>query len=180
MEPVYTIGHSTRTIGELIDLLREHDVRTLLDVRRYPGSRRYPQYGKEALSASLARAGITYMHVEALGGRRTPCDDSSNDFWHNSQFRGYADHMATAEFNTALQDVIERARDQRVAIMCAEAVPWRCHRQLTADALVASRARVIHILQPGKVLEHQLHSNACVLAGGRVIYPAPDTQLDLL
>jgi uncharacterized protein (DUF488 family) len=177
---VYTIGHSTRTIEELLGLLRENDVQTVVDVRRFPGSRRHPQFGKDQLPAWLATAGIAYVHADALGGRRVPREDSPNDGWRNAQFRGYADYMDTDEFRAALHDLIERASKQRVAIMCAEAVPWRCHRQLIADALLANGVQVRHILQPGRTSEHELNPSARVLAGGRVVYPGTGTQMDLL
>jgi uncharacterized protein (DUF488 family) len=120
------------------------------------------------------------VHAEALGGRREPRAGSDNDSWRNPQFRGYADYMATVEFHSALSDLMERARTGKVAIMCAELVPWRCHRQLIADALVAHHVAVHHILQAGKLTEHALTPTARILRAGRVVYPATGTQLDLL
>lgn len=177
---IYTIGHSTRTIEEFLELLREHEIRTLADVRRFPGSRRYPQFGSEALARALAQAGIAYRHVEALGGRRRPRPDSPNDAWRNPQFRGYADHMDTPEFGSALAALLQAAADSRLAIMCAEAVPWQCHRQLISDALVARGVRVVHILEPGKTSDHELSEHARVTRAGRVAYPGNAAQLDLL
>ena len=180
MNPVYTIGHSTRTIEEFTDLLREYGVQVLCDVRRYPGSRRLPQFGKQQLATSLAGAGIEYLHVETLGGRRQPRPDSPNTGWRNPQFRGYADHMDTPEFRAALSSVIDLTRARSVAIMCAEALPWRCHRQLIADALVARGVDVRHIVQSGSLLDHQLRPNAMVADDGHVVYPATGSQLGLL
>ena len=180
MDLVYTIGHSTRTIEEFLELLREKAVQTVADVRRFPGSRRYPHFGKDQLPGWLTHAGIEYVHLDALGGRRVPRDDSVNGAWRNTQFRGYADHMASAEFRTALEDLIARGRTRQVAIMCAEAVPWRCHRQLIADALLARDVHVQHILISGRSADHELNPNARVLPGGHIVYPATGPQLGLL
>lgn len=181
MESIYTIGHSTRTIEEFLALQREHGIRRLIDVRRYPGSRRYPHFGKEELPGHLTAAGIEYVHMEILGGRRTPRPDSPNGFWRNAQFRGYADHMDSSEFRKAL-DVLKdaAAAGVRQAIMCAEAVPWRCHRQLIADALVAEGIEVRHIIQPGKAEAHVLNASARISANRHLVYPATPAQMDLL
>jgi uncharacterized protein (DUF488 family) len=177
---VYTIGHSSRTIDEFMDLLHEQRIEALIDVRRFPGSRRYPHFGAQALANTLEAAGIAYQHVDALGGRRSPRPNSPNEAWRNPQFRGYADHMDSAEFQAALADLIDAAPSRRQSLMCAEAVPWQCHRQLIADALVARGVAVKHIIQSGKVNEHELSQHARVLEGGRVIYPGSGAQLDLL
>lgn len=150
-------------------MLREAAVPLLVDVRRFPGSRRHPQFSREALARSLEAAGIAYRHEPDLGGRRDPAPDSPNVAWRNAGFRGYADHMASSEFAAALQRLLEAP--ERTAILCAEAVPWRCHRQLIADALVARGARVLHILGPGRHEPHALNPDAVVGADGTVIYP---------
>jgi len=180
MEPIHTIGHSTRTMEEFSVLLRENEIATLVDVRRYPGSKRYPHFGREQLPQHLHDAAIAYVHEGALGGRRAPRRDSRNDVWRNPQFRGYADHMDSAEFQDALQRLIERAQSERQVIMCAEAVPWRCHRQLISDALVARGVHVRHILQPGTVKDHVLNEHARVLPDGHLIYASAGPQIDLL
>ena len=158
---IYTIGHSTRTLAELIGLLRENGIKRLADIRRFPGSRRYPHFSKESLSKSLPEAGIEYVHVVELGGRRDPLPDSPNTGLRNVQFRGYADHMATAEFRNALDALL--ATDVPTAIMCAEAVPWRCHRNLVADELTRRGHEVIHILGPGATKRHVMNPIAHVV-----------------
>lgn len=150
-----TVGHSTRTLDELIDLLRTHSVTLLADVRTVPRSRRNPQFNRDALPAPLAEAGIRYCHLPGLGGLRKPRSDSINTGWKNDSFRGYADYMQTPEFDAALSELMDLARRDRVAIMCAEAVPWRCHRGLIADALTVRGVRVEHILNRG---DRQLHA----------------------
>jgi len=172
---VLTIGHSTRAFEELLALLREHDVTTLVDVRRFPGSRRHPQFNAPALGRALEEAGLAYVHEPDLGGRREPRADSPNTAWRLASFRGYADHMATAAFRDALERVRARATRGRPAVMCAEALPWRCHRQLIADALVARGTPVTHILGPGQVRVHELNPSARVSPDGRVVYPAAET-----
>jgi uncharacterized protein (DUF488 family) len=170
MAPVHTAGHSTRSSGELLDLLVAHDVERLVDVRRYPASRRHPQFSREALEAALAAAGIGYRHEPDLGGRRAPRPASPHTAWRVAAFRGYADHMETPEFTAALARLIGLAEQARVVILCAEAVPWRCHRRLIADALVARGVEVRHILGPGAAQPHALDPNARVLADGRLLY----------
>ena len=173
MAPLYTLGHSTRTAGELIALLAEHGIAELVDVRRFPGSRRHPQFAREALAANLAEAGIGYRHEPDLGGRRNPRPDSPNTAWRNVGFRGYADHMATPEFREALQRLLAQACATPTAVLCAEAVPWRCHRNLLADAAVAEGTEVRHLLAPGQSTVHQLHPAARPLPGGGLVYPDP-------
>jgi uncharacterized protein (DUF488 family) len=179
MPPVFTVGHSTRPIEDLLALLAEHGVRTLVDVRRFPGSRRHPQYSRDALAASLAEAGIQYVHEPGLGGRRAARPDSPHTAWRVEAFRGYADYMETPEFQAALERLIRRAEDQTegqtVAILCAEAVPWRCHRRLISDALVARGVQVMHILGPGRADPHELDPNARLLPGGRLLYAGPES-----
>ena len=150
----------------------------LVDVRRYPGSRRHPQFEREALARALEGAGIEYRHEPDLGGHRQPRADSPNTAWRNAAFRGYADHTATPEFQQALARLL--AAPPRTAVMCAEAVPWRCHRQLIADALVARGVDVRHILGPRRVEPHVLHGDARVAPDGRVAYPrSPRSQRSL-
>ncbi len=170
---VYTVGHSTRAAGELVALLREHGVRLVLDVRRFPGSRRFPQFGADALAAALGAAGIAYRHEPDLGGRRRPAADSPNTFWRSAQFRGYADHLAGAAARAALERVAADGAAGAVALLCAEAVPWRCHRQLIADTLVARGIEVRHILGPGRAAPHELNRAARLESDGRLVYPAP-------
>jgi uncharacterized protein (DUF488 family) len=173
MPPVFTVGHSTRPIEELLALLAEHEVRTLVDVRRFPGSRRHPQFSRDALAASLAGAGIQYVHEPDLGGRRAVRPDSPHTAWRVEAFRGYADHMETPEFAAALDRLIQRAAGETVVILCAEAVPWRCHRRMISDALVARGLQVLHILGPNRADPHELNENARVLPGGRLLYSGP-------
>ncbi len=175
-DPIYTVGHSTRTLDEFLALLREHGIRTLVDVRRFPGSRRHPHFGGGALAASLAAEGIGYAHEPDLGGRRAVPGDappSPNGAWRNPAFRAYADHMGTAEFRAALERVMERGRAAPTTIMCAEAVPWRCHRRLIADALLARGVPVTDLLGPGRSGPHAPTPGAVLRPDGGVEYPAP-------
>ncbi len=172
---VHTVGHSTRTADELLALLGGAGVKTLFDVRRFPGSRRHPQFGSAALAASLAEKGIAYAHEPDLGGRRNPRPDSPNTAWRVAGFRGYADHMASPEFARALGRVKVAAGAGTVAVLCAEAVPWRCHRQLIADALTADGVTVLHLIAPGDVRPHALNPAARRAAAGVLVYPGdPD------
>ncbi len=155
---IYTIGHSTRALDELIGLLQEHGIRRLADIRRYPGSRRYPHFSRQSLAEALPLQGIDYIHVPQLGGRRKPAANSPNNGWRNEQFRGYADYMSTDEFAAALDTLL--ASDTTTAIMCAEAVPWRCHRNLVADELTRRGHEVIHILGPGSAPRHEMNPMA--------------------
>lgn len=172
-EAVYTVGHSTRGIEELVELLEENGVRLLVDVRRYPVSRRYPHFTGAALAASLAGAGIAYRHERDLGGHREPRPGSPNTALRAAAFRGYADHMATSAFRAALARLEEEAVFRRTVILCAEADPQRCHRQLVADALVARGIRVLHILGPARVEAHVLHPAARTTADGTIVYGRP-------
>ena len=174
---VYTIGHSTREIAALLALLEREGIERLLDVRTFPGSRRYPQFGRQPLEQSLAGAGISYAHTPALGGRRTPRPDSTNVAWRNAGFRGYADYMETGEFRTALEALVQSAASARTTIMCAEAVPWRCHRSMISDALVARGVAVLHILDSG-TQPHSLTSFARV-ADGEIRYGERLAEPDL-
>jgi uncharacterized protein (DUF488 family) len=180
MHTVFTIGHSTRSAEEFIELLKEHGVGLLIDVRRFPMSRRYPHFNKDELAAALSNSQIDYLHEEVLGGRRAPNENSRNTAWRNAQFRGYADHMDTPEYRLAVDRIAERAKTNTQAVMCAEAVPWRCHRNLLADALVARGIEVKHILQPGKANAHVLNKDAHVLEGAYIVYGPRVDQIDLL
>ncbi len=171
---LWTIGHSTRSSNEFLALLQSHAIHRLIDIRRYPGSRRNPQFHAAALAKSLALAGCLYEEMPGLGGRRTARSDSPNGGWKNAGFRGYADYMQTEEFAVALDELMTRATKEQTAIMCAEAVPWRCHRSLVADALVVRGWDITHILGPGQIKPHQLTAFAQV-ESGRLVYPAaPD------
>jgi uncharacterized protein (DUF488 family) len=167
--PIFTIGHSTRTIDQFIALLQREGIRHLVDVRRFPASRRYPHFDSAALAASLEAVGISYEHAPALGGRRPSVPGSRNVGWRNASFRGYADHMATADFQRALDGLVAAAAQRPTVVMCAEAVPWRCHRTLIADAVIARGVRVRDILD-AKTSDHVLTSFAVVRNGG-VEYP---------
>jgi len=167
---VFTIGHSTRPIDAFINLLTAHGVQRLVDVRTIPQSRHNPQFGREQLSASLERAGIHYTHMPGLGGLRRPRKDSINTGWRNTSFRGYADYMQTREFEESLDRCIDLANEEQVALMCAEAVPWRCHRSLIADALLARGIDVREITSATEARPHALTPWARV-DGTKVTYP---------
>jgi uncharacterized protein (DUF488 family) len=165
---IHTVGHSTRAIADFVALVREGGVRTVVDVRRQPFSRRHPQFSRDALARSLADAGIAYVHEVDLGGHREPRADSPNTAWRIDAFRGYADHMATPAFQDALA---RTAALDHAAVMCAEADPGDCHRQLLADALVARGVAVRHLVAPGHAEQHRLHPRA-TLRGDVLVYPA--------
>jgi hypothetical protein len=165
---ILTIGHSIHPIDEFIQLLRRHGVERLVDIRTIPRSRRNPQFNREALAKSLEHEGIAYMHLKELGGLRHPRPDSMNTGWRNAGFRGYADYMQTPEFEEALQRLLQLCAEHRCALMCAEAVPWRCHRSLLADALLAH----------GVAVERDAHSLTLFarVQQTRVIYPQPEVE----
>lgn len=167
---LWTIGHGTRTADALIELLRTHGIRRLVDVRTIPRSRHNPQFNREALPETLRAADIDYAHLPSLGGLRRPRSDSVNTGWTNAGFRGYADYMETESFGHALEELLDLARGEATAIMCAESVPWRCHRSLIADALVARAIDVRHILSATHADTHVLTPWARV-DGVRVTYP---------
>jgi uncharacterized protein (DUF488 family) len=169
---IFTVGHSTRTAEEFLALLHGWGVRRVVDVRRYPGSRRHPHFSRDRLEQDLAAAGIAYVHAVELGGRRTPAPDSPNTAWRSASFRAYADHMGSAAFREWLERLIAWAPAADTAIMCAEAVPWRCHRQLIADALVARGVEVLDITAVDRATPHALSRHARVGPDGRVSYPA--------
>jgi uncharacterized protein (DUF488 family) len=167
---VYTIGHSTRPIEEFIGLLESNGIKRLIDIRTLPKSRRNPQFNTDSLSRSLRKAGIDYVHRKELGGLRRARPDSPNAGWRNASFRGYADYMQTPEFTQALDGTIELAREKPSALMCAEAVPWRCHRSLVADALTVRGIEVLEIVGPSAPKAHKVTPFACV-RGTRITYP---------
>ena len=168
---LWTIGHSTRPIAELLELLRAHEIVLLVDVRTVPRSRHNPQFNTEALAKSLAEAGMRYQHSAQLGGLRKPKKDSVNTGWRNASFRGYADYMQTEEFRGALESLMADSRSQRTVIMCAEAVPWRCHRSLIADMLTIRGWTVQHIVNRNEVHVHSL-TTFVVEQDNILIYPS--------
>lgn len=174
MALILSIGHSTRTLEELIDLLRHHQVELLVDVRSVPASRRMPHFAKASLERSLPPHKIGYVHMPALGGLRKEKRDSINVGWRNASFRGYADYMQEEDFWRALGEVEGLAAARRVAIMCAEAVPWRCHRSLISDALAVRGHEVRHVTGKGAPGLHAMTPFARV-DRGRITYPPPDT-----
>jgi len=169
---VLTVGHSNRPLDAFLNVLIAHRVELVCDVRTVPRSRHNPQSDRDELPASLKAAGISYAHLSGLGGLRRPRKDSTNLGWRNSSFRGYADYMQTEEFERNLEALLELARRRRTAVMCAEAVPWRCHRSLISDALVVRGVRVEHLLGAGRSQEHELTAWARI-EGERVSYPPP-------
>jgi uncharacterized protein (DUF488 family) len=174
-EPVCTIGHSNRTIEEFIGLLKQNGIACVLDIRTVPKSRHNPQFAQDILPESLSAAGIGYRHLAGLGGLRRPHKDSPNAGWRNTSFRGYADYMQTDEFSRNVDAVAALARTTRCVLMCAEAVPWRCHRSLVADALLLRDIPVEHIIGPQKRRPHTLTPFARV-DGGRITYPPGEEQ----
>ena len=172
---VFTIGHSTRPLSQFVGLLNQYRVTMLIDVRTIPHSRHNPQFNIETLPSSLAAQGIKYRHMPDLGGLRKPQADSLNTGWRNLFFRGFADYIATAEFEKALQNVTTLVSEQTICLMCAEAVPWRCHRSLIGDALTVRGLDVIDIISEESAHLHRLTPFATV-SGGRIVYPpAPET-----
>jgi uncharacterized protein (DUF488 family) len=174
---IWTVGHSTRPISKFTDILRAHEIGLLVDVRTIPRSRYNPQFNANSLAESLKEAGLVCLHMPALGGLRKARKDSINNGWRNASFRGYADYMRTDKFQRALEELMAYGTGTRTAIMCAEAVPWRCHRSLIADALVARGWEVRHILSQVKADEHRLTPFA-VIDGDTLVYPQPADPLD--
>lgn len=162
---IWTLGHSTRSLDEFLALLDENGIQAIADVRSHPGSRHYPQFGQESLRESLTQHGLSYRWFQALGGRRKARADSVNGVWRNASFRGYADYMQTAAFFEGLHELLELAQQQRTAMMCAEAVWWRCHRSMVADALKARGVQVLHIMGSKNVVEHPLTAPAHIVDG---------------
>jgi uncharacterized protein (DUF488 family) len=179
---IFTIGHSTRALAEFVALLAQVSVGLLVDVRSIPRSRTNPQFNADTLPESLAAAGIGYRLLPALGGRRHRKKDavsSPNMFWQVMAFRNYADYAATSAFHAGLEDLKALARDHRCAIMCAEAVWWRCHRRIIADYLLADGFTVEHIMGPGKIDPAKLTPGARVLPSGVLVYPAVESDADI-
>ena len=173
---IFTVGHSSRSIEDFIELLRSNGVTQLIDIRTIPKSRHNPQFNSDALAASLRAARVRYIQLKALGGLRHAKADSVNLGWRNASFRGFADYMQTDQFAAALDRVIKLAEDRATALMCAEAVPWRCHRSLVADALAVRKIRVLEIVSSAEPKEHKLTPFARV-RGTRIAYPAEQASL---
>lgn len=171
---VWTVGHSNRSLGEFLGLLAGNGIEVVADVRRYAGSRKHPQFNPEALGHSLAQEGVTYVPLPELGGRRTPRPDSRNTLWKDESFRGYADYMGTEAFHAGIERLLGMIPQRRTAIMCAEALWWRCHRSLIADYLKADGVCVRHILSARKNEIHP-YSPAARLVDGRLSY-SPDDE----
>lgn len=171
MAIIWTVGHSTRSFEELVGVLRTYEIKALVDVRTVPRSRKNPQFNREELEVKLPEAGIDYVHAKELGGLRKELKDSINLGWQNESFRGFADYMQTDAFEQAVDWLIEQAEGKRTAIMCAEAVPWRCHRSLIADALLVRGLDVVEIFDERKSQPHKMTSFA-VVRDGKVVYPA--------
>lgn len=177
MVRIWTIGHSTRKIDSFIALIEENGIKLVADVRMFPGSKRYPQFNKENLAKCLGEHGIRYEHFPELGGRRKPRLGSRNTAWRNESFRGYADYMETEEFRNGVQRLLELAEQVGpVAIMCAEAVWWRCHRGLVSDYLKARGIEVVHVIDTGKTELHPFTSAARIV-NGKLSYEAVDSLL---
>lgn len=166
---MWTIGHSTRSLDEFIGLLRENSIEALADVRSLPGSRKFPHFNAEKLAESLPAAGIEYVPFKQLGGRRKVRKDSPHTVWRHPAFRGYADYMDTDDFKKGIEDLLDLARQKRTAIMCSEAVWWRCHRSMISDYLKSIGVKVIHIMAPGKTEEHP-YTSAASIVDGRLAY----------
>lgn len=175
-DTIFTVGHSTLAIERFITLLKTYSIELLVDIRTIPRSRHNPQFNSEELAASLAFKQIEYAHLQALGGLRHPRRDSPNGGWRNKSFQGYADYMQTASFQDGLDLLIQMSRQQGLAIMCAEAVPWRCHRSLVADALLVRHVTVVEILSDTSYQMHTLSSFARV-DGTSITYPPEQTTL---
>lgn len=182
---IYTIGHSTHHMDVFIKMLKQHKIDILVDIRSYPGSRRFPQFNKEIMSGWLGENGIEYKHIPSLGGRRRKLKtDSHNQSWKNVSFRNYADYTSLKEFDEGLQKLIDLAKENRVCYMCSEAVPWRCHRSIVSDNLIARGVNVHHIMpynRSTKITEHKLGSWGAkpIIEDGKVIYPLQHEQMSL-
>jgi uncharacterized protein (DUF488 family) len=173
---VWTVGHGARPVAGFLAVVRAAAVEVLVDIRRYPGSRRHPQYGREALAAELSTVDIRYeWRGEALGGRRNRRPDSRHTALRNPAFQGYADHMDGAEFRAAVDALVARAADERIAVMCAETQWWHCHRMLVADALTVRGSRVVHLMEPGRSQPHRTHPTVRRGPDGWPVYDVPDT-----
>ena len=166
---IFTIGHSTKTIEEFLDLLFSFDIKVLADIRRLPGSRKYPQFDQDNLRKSLEENGIEYIYIEDLGGRRKVSPDSKNTTWRNKSFQGYADYMETESFENGVKELEKLALEKNTAMMCSEAVWWRCHRSMVSDYLKAKGWEVLHIMALGKATEHPYTAPARII-GNQVFY----------
>lgn len=175
---VWTIGHSNMALADFLSILNLHQIEALVDVRRFPGSRKHPHFSREALVGSLPEAGIEYHWLPDLGGRRRPNPDSRNTAWINSSFRGYADYMETQAFHVGIEQLLGIASDKRTAIMCSEAVWWRCHRGLISDYLKSIDVEVLHIAS-GKAAELHPYTSAARIVDGRLSYAYPKDQAGL-
>jgi uncharacterized protein (DUF488 family) len=175
---IYTVGHSTRSTDQLLEILRDAEIAAVVDVRSFPSSRRHPQFNRGALEQWLPAAGIDYLHFGELGGRRDPVPGSPNDGWRERGFRGYADHMASPEFEAGIERLEQLARTKPSAVMCAEALWWRCHRRLIADVLTLRGWDVRH-LGSGAPSRHELTPFAEVEEGGALTYPSSQTSLEV-
>jgi uncharacterized protein (DUF488 family) len=173
---VWTMGHSTRDLEEFLGMLASFRIEALVDVRSFPGSKKYPQYGKEALAATLRARGLEYHWLPALGGRRRASPGSPNTAWRNAGFRGYADHMGTALFEQGLQQLLDIAERARTAIMCAEALWWRCHRSMIADALCVRGVEVVHIMDAQHEQTHPMTAAARIVQG-KLSYAAGQDEM---
>lgn len=167
---IWTIGHSTHPLEEFIEMLNSFDIEMVVDVRSYPGSRKFPQYNKDSLTDSLPEKGIAYTHIKSLGGRRKADPESKHTIWRHPAFRGYADYMDTADFEKGMEELIKLAETRRVAYMCSEAVWWRCHRSMISDYLKSNGWTVMHIMAAGKENEHPYTAPAEIV-GGELVYP---------
>lgn len=162
---IWTIGHSSRTYEELLAMLESFNIELVTDVRHFPGSGKYPHFNKESLEINLPENNIEYVHIISLGGRRKPGSDSRNSAWKNNAFRGYADYMETDAFREGITELVNKALKQRTAVMCSEAVWWRCHRSMIADYLKVQGWKVMHIMEVGKAQEHPYTSPAKIVDG---------------
>lgn len=175
---IYTVGHSTHDIESFCAILANHEIRLLADVRRFPGSRRNPQFNKASIEKALAKEGIFLLHLAGLGGHRKPGEKSANTGWDVDAFQGYADHMGTQEFQDALSELTQEASRRRAAVMCAEGLWWKCHRRLLSDALAARGWNVRHIMPNGEISDHRL-TDFAVLDGEDLFYPPAQPTLPL-
>jgi uncharacterized protein (DUF488 family) len=174
-QTIFTIGHSTHPLDRFLALLAQHEIEALVDIRRFPGSRKHPHFNQDNLATALPKAGVEYEWLEALGGRRhEKHDESPNQGLHNQSFRNYADYMLTGDYQKGVAKLLEIAKRKRTAIMCAEGLFWRCHRRLVSDFLTANRVTVQHIMPNGELQPHTLTKGA-VAEEGRVTYPREKT-----
>lgn len=172
---IYTIGHSTRPFEDFLEALKSFRIEVLADVRSYPGSRKYPQYNKETLEKTIPAAGMEYLHLPLLGGRRKVRKDSENNAWRHPAFRGYADYMESEEFEEGMKNLMDLADKKRVAYMCSEAVWWRCHRSMISDYLKIRGWKVLHIMAPDKAQEHP-YTSAARVEQGQLSYHAENPE----